>query len=166
MNIKRFAGRVSVVLLIVAAMSPFARTDEMSELTKMTFQHRVQLPGLVLPPGSYYFTRIDDGNDSDMNLIRVFSSGKKQIDIILQTASVEREHPRGRTVLTFAERPNGRPPVLVDWFYPGSLEGHQFLYSARREGQIENSEKITVLADDRGGVAIQGASNGARHQRP
>ena len=164
MNIRVFAGRVSVVLLIVGAMSPFARTDEMSELTKMTFQHRVQLPGLVLPPGSYYFTRIDDGNDSDQNLIQVFSSDKKQLDIVLQTVSVVREHPRGRTVLTFAERPNGRPPVLIDWFYPGSLEGHQFVYSARREGQIASSEKITVLASDKGDVAIQGASNGARQQ--
>ncbi len=164
MNMLKFAGKLALILLVTAGMSPFARTDEMSELTKMTFQHRVQLPGLVLPPGSYYFTRIDDGNDSDVNLIRVFSSDKKQLDIILQTVSVEREHPRGRTALTFAERPDGRPPVLIDWFYPGSLEGHQFLYSARREGQIENSERITVLANDSGDVAIQGVSNGARRQ--
>jgi hypothetical protein len=150
----------------MAGMSPFARTDEMSELTKMTLQHRVQVPGLVLPPGSYYFTRIGDGNDSDVNLIRVFSSDKKQLDIILQTVSVERKHPHGRTVLTLAERPDGRPPVLIDWFYPGSLEGRQFLCSARREGQIENSERITILANDSGDVAIQRGNYGARRKRP
>ena len=40
--------------------------------------------------------------------------------------------------------------------------GHQFLYSARREGQIENSEKITGSSRCRGGVAIQGQQATAR----
>ena len=52
MNTLKFAGTLALIPVVMAGMSPFARTDEMSELTKMTFQPRVQLPGLVLPPGS------------------------------------------------------------------------------------------------------------------
>jgi hypothetical protein len=162
MSTRRFAGTVFGALLTMAGMSPLARTDEMSELTKVTFRQPVRIPGQVLPAGSYYFTRVDDGNDPDVNLIRIVNSGKKSLDVSLQTITVERERPRGRTVLTFAEDPEGRPPALVDWFYPGSLEGHEFLYAPRRERQIEISEKIIVATNGRGDVPIQNISTDKR----
>lgn len=44
---------------------------------------------------------------------------------------------------------------LVSWFYPGSLEGHEFLYSPRREQQIENSVRVIVAANGSSDVPVQ-----------
>lgn len=155
----KFAGTIFGALLVTAlSPPPSARAGAMSELTKMTFQQPIEVPGYVLPPGSYYFARFDDGNDPDVNLIRVFNANKKPLDLILQTVPLDREYPRSRTFLTFAEREDGRPPLLLDWFYPGSLEGHEFLYSPRRERQIEHSGKIIVASNSRGEVSIRHVS--------
>jgi hypothetical protein len=161
MSKTKFSGIMFATLLAIGLLPPpCAQAGAMSERTKMTFQQPVEVSGYVLPPGSYYFARVDDGNDSNVNLIRVFDARMKRLELILQTAAVDRERPRGRTVLTFAERAQGQPPALLDWFFPGSLEGHEFLYSAREERQIAHSEKIIVASNSRGDVLIRDARDG------
>lgn len=108
---RRIGRIVFGALLLVAGMWSLVRAGEMSEFTKMTFQRPVRIPGHVLPSGSYYFTRLDDGNDPNVNLIQVFDSDKKPLNVILQTITVQRECPRVRTVLTFAESPDRRAPA-------------------------------------------------------
>jgi hypothetical protein len=37
--------------------------------------------------------------------------------------------------------------MLVKWFYPGSLTGHQFMYSRRQERAIAQAKQETVAGD-------------------
>jgi hypothetical protein len=155
MSMRILAGTVLGVLLTMAGMAPAVRADQMSELTKVTFQQPVRIPGRVLLAGTYYFTRLDNGTDPNVNVIQIYNRDRKSLNVILLTMTVERENARARTVLTFAEVRKGRPPALVDWFYPGKLEGHEFLYSTGREERIERAEKIIVASNGRGETVIQ-----------
>jgi hypothetical protein len=95
-----------------------------------------------------------------VNLIPVFDARTTRLELILPTAAVDRERPRGRTVLAFAQRAQGQPAALLDCFFPGFLEGHEFLYSAREARQIARSEKIIVASNSRGDVLIHDARGG------
>ncbi|MFZ0879749.1 MAG: hypothetical protein WA002_09645 [Candidatus Acidiferrales bacterium] len=137
MSVRRLAGVIAGAFLAVALVVPIANAGEGDDATTVTFQQPVRIPGHVLAPGTYYFTCIDDGQDADTNLILVYNGDRTRFIGIVETLPVERQYASDRTVLTLAEGTKGHPPALVDWFYPGSLEGRQFLYSPRRESRIE-----------------------------
>ena len=93
-----------------------------------------------------------------MNLIRVFSSDKKQLDIILQTVSVERDHPRGRTVLTFAERPKDGAPgeirtpdplVRSQMLYPAELRARAAILSKFKGDAVDGGRWVCARAESR-----------------
>jgi hypothetical protein len=113
----------------------------------------------VLGPGSYYFVRIDHGNSPDVNLIQIFNSDQTKLLATIQTVTAERRlDTSGKTVLTFAETGKDAPLALRSWFYPGSLEGHEFLYPKREERHVEEAKQIAVAADEKGEVRVHGLS--------
>ncbi|HTV57977.1 MAG TPA: hypothetical protein VMJ93_03815 [Verrucomicrobiae bacterium] len=158
MKIGKIAGLLAGALLATAGMAPLAHAGQQSQLTKMTFFEPVEIPGVVLTPGTYYFSRIDNGNDPNVNLIQVYNFAEQPLDIFLQTVSVDRPNISARTVLTFSKSSRGTPIRLVDWFYPGTLTGHEFIYSPRLERQIDESEQITVAANRRGDTPVYNAN--------
>jgi hypothetical protein len=145
-------------LLAFAAAAPPAHASERTELTKMTFQTPVEIPGHVLSPGTYYFTRIDDGNDPNVNLLEIYNANDQANAIFVQTETVDRESPADHTVLTFATGSKHTPAALIDWFYPGELTGHMFVYSPQREMQIEESKEFTLAASPSGTTPVLHAS--------
>jgi hypothetical protein len=72
--------------------------------------------------------------------------------------SVERQNVSGDTVLMFAdESKNGRAPVVVDWFYPGSLEGHEFVYSGHQEREGD-APQVIVASNSKGSTPARNVS--------
>jgi len=60
--------------------------------------------------------------------------------------------------LTFAETAKDAPLALRYWFYPASLEGHEFLYPKREERHVEEAKQIAIAADENGYVPVRGVS--------
>ena len=150
MTLRRFAGLMAGAVLAIAGIVPLAHTSEMDESTTITFNKPVQIPVHLLKAGSYLFVRFDDGNGPNVNLIQVFNGDRSQLIATIQTVSVERQNVSGDTVLTLADESNGQTPVLVDWFYPGSLEGHEFVYSGRQEREVQDTPHAIVVANSKG----------------
>jgi hypothetical protein len=122
-----------------------AHADEFNKETTVTFSAPVQIPGQVLPAGSYIF-ELGDPN-SDQNLVRVFNADRSVVLATLQTVSADRREPTGDTAITLAETEGGQPEMLVKWFYPGELTGHEFVYSKQQEQQIAHAQKATFVGD-------------------
>ncbi len=66
-----------------------AHADEANQETKLTFNAPLQIPGRVLPAGTYTFQRMD--ND-DLNLVQIFNADRSVLYATLQTLPVEREN--------------------------------------------------------------------------
>lgn len=159
-RMRRIFGVVAGALLAAAVAAPATRANEQSELTKVTFERPVEIPGHVLEPGTYYFTRAYNGSGPDMNLIEIYSAGDRSTDIFLQTESVLRPKTErnDHTVLTFAKEAKGEPLTLVEWFCPGETYGHLFVYTAQKETQIREAAKITLTGTRLGGASVAHAS--------
>jgi hypothetical protein len=159
MTVRRFAGLMAGAVFAIAGIVPLAHAGEMDEETTITFNNPVQIPGHLLQAGSYVFVRFDNGNGPNVNLIRIFNSDRSQLIATIQTVTTERQNVSGDTVLTFAEESqNGQAPVLVDWFYPGSLEGHEFVYSGRQEQEVQDAPHVIVVANSKGSTPARGVS--------
>lgn len=151
--------------LFLMAMSlcvPASRADAMNQATKMTFNRPVRVPGRVLPAGTYWFMVLD-GNTGQLNVTEIYNANHSKLLTTLETESTDKtggygeeatvdgiHWPTGKLVLTFAEGAKRQPLTLLDWYYPGNTDGHRFVYSNRREKQL-NEEKHETMA-----VKVQG----------
>jgi Protein of unknown function (DUF2911) len=122
-----------------------ARADESDRATTFTFNQPVQIPGQVLPAGTYVFKLANP--DSVPNVVQIFNSDQTHLYATLETIPTDRQNPAGHTVITLAEQGAGKPDVLLKWFYPGNLTGNEFLYSDHREKELAHAEQRTIVAD-------------------
>lgn len=138
---------ISVVFLLAfLIVLPSARADESDQATKVTFSQPVQLPGRVLPAGTYWFVLPE--NATEHNQVRVFNADRTMLYAAFFTINAERPKPTEHTVFTFAERSSAQPEAIVKWFYPGETTGHQFLYPKQLEKELAKDKQDTVDAGD------------------
>jgi hypothetical protein len=129
----------SVAVACVVLPAP-ARASEGDQQTKIIFDQAVEIPGRVLPAGSYWLVR----DQSETDVVRIFSLDWKRLYAVELTNTVERTEPTDQTTLTFAER-ESRPKALLTWFYPGELTGHQFLYRKQEQRELARDRQQTVV---------------------
>jgi hypothetical protein len=139
---------VGICMLLFALFLPAARADQWNQATKVTFSAPVEVPGVVLPAGTYWFSLMPD--DPDRNIVQVWNSNRTQVEATLLTVPDERLKPTGNTVLKFSERPSYSPEALHAWFYPGDNYGHEFVYPETEARQIarRTSQPVLSMRDD------------------
>ena len=116
-----------LTLLVGAAwLAPAAKADEWNKETVLTFNEPVEIPGQVLPAGTYVFKLFD--SQTDREIVQVFTEDQKHLLATIMAIPDYREEPTDKTVVTFDERPSGSPEALHSWFYPGDTIGVEFVY--------------------------------------
>ena len=138
-------GYIAVGLVIAFALffELAAHADESDKATFMSFSAPVQIPGQVLPAGTYLFELADHG--SEPNVVQVFSSDRAVLYGTFLTVSTQRQNPTGDTTVTLAEPEAGGTPILVKWFYPGRDIGNEFLYSKQTEKELARDSQRTIV---------------------
>jgi hypothetical protein len=117
------------LVLLGAALVPAARADEADKTTIVTFNEPVEVPGAVLPAGSYEFKLAD--NEAENNVVQIFNAdGTHLVTTVMAIPDYLAKTP-DKTVMHFAERAAGQPEALTAWFYPGDNYGEQFVYSKK-----------------------------------
>jgi len=141
----RIRNALSFVLAVVVgcfALAPGARADEADQMTKMTFDHAIEVPGRILPAGTYWFIL---GDLPNLNVVRIYNSNWSKQLAVLITATAYRQQATSRTEVRLAERPHDRPEAILKWFYPGECAGHEFLYSPKHEREFKRDAKRDVI---------------------
>ena len=134
------------LLFAIAIILPVARADQFDQASKLTFNQPVQIPGRVLPAGTYWFV-VADTSVGNRSIVHIFNSDRSTLYATLLTNGSERLQGNDKTTITFAERGAAKPEAIVDWFYPGRTIGHQFVYPTRDEREeIASAKHETVLA--------------------
>jgi len=144
MNPRKLLAVVFSINLACMVFLPAAVAGEWNQATKMNFSEPVEIPGVALPAGTYWFVLAD--SQGDQQIVQVFSADRKTIYATEQTVPVERLHATGRVELKFAERPHHQPEALLQWFSPGRLTGQEFLYPQKAEKGLMRDARQDVLA--------------------
>jgi hypothetical protein len=143
-NHKLFAVALFLTLAFSIA-APSVRADERNQKTKLTFTEAVEIPGEVLPAGTYWFILFN--NDSQRNLVQVFSADWSVLYATMQTVPREIQQSNSETTLTFAERPASEPQAILTWFYPYETIGHEFIYSKSEEQELSRDRHQQVAVE-------------------
>jgi hypothetical protein len=119
-------GLLTLLVGGAACFAPAAKADEWNKETVVTFSEPLQIPGKVLPAGTYVFKLAD--SESDRDIVQISTKDQKHLLATIMAVPDDRAEPTGKTVLTLEERPSGSPEALHSWFYAGDTDGVQFLY--------------------------------------
>src|SRR6202047_2338478 len=104
-HIKKLTVVFAMVLLVLAARS--ARADEYDESMIFTFSDPVEVPGVVLPAGTYQFKLALP--DSDRQRLEILSEDGSRVYATLATIPSDRRTPTDKAVVTFKEGAAGSP---------------------------------------------------------
>jgi hypothetical protein len=145
MKIHKSYIAIGMILAFALFFELAAHADESDQATKITFSQPVQIPGKVLPAGTYLFKLVN--SDSDLNIVQIFNADRTVLYATLQTIPTDRPEPAGHTVVAFAEQGTGQPDALLKWFYPGRDTGNEFVYPQHQEKELAQDKQQTIVAD-------------------
>jgi len=113
-------------LLASSSVLPSAKADEWNKKTVVTFNVPVEVPGQVLPEGTYVFKLPD--SQSDREIVQIFTADERELITTTLAVPAYRRNLTDHTVITLEERPPGSPEAVKRWFYPGDNYGFEFVY--------------------------------------
>ena len=116
--------------LIFATLGVTAKADEWNKKTIVTFPDSVEVPGQVLPAGTYVFKLMD--SNANRHIVQIWSGDETEIYATILAIPASRFRPPDRPIFEFDERPGDSPQALRAWFYPGDTTGNEFVYPRTR----------------------------------
>jgi hypothetical protein len=144
----RFLKAVFVGLtlsLLVGMFFNSARADQWTKRTTFTFNQPIEIPGKVLPAGTYVFKLFE--SSSYRHIVQVWNEHETELITTVIAIPNYRLKPTGETVIKFGEMPGEAPSTLRAWFYPGDNFGQEFVYPKARAIQLAEVSKEIVPAE-------------------
>lgn len=141
---RHMCGVMLCAVMLAGVLTPRLAADEWDKKTIVTFNTPVEIPGKVLPAGTYVFTRLNSPADRD--IVQIWDKNQEHLLATVLAIPDYRLQPAGRTILKFEEQPSNSPPALKAWFYPGDDYGLQFVYTRDRATQLAKRTNQNVLS--------------------
>lgn len=133
-------------VFVVVILVTIARADQWDKKTVVTFSNPVEVPGQVLPAGTYVFKI---ANSQDRQVVQIFTQNQRKVLATIEAVSDYRAQTTDKPAISFEERRSGEPEALRSWFYPGENYGVHFVYpkSTRQpETEVAASSEPPAMA--------------------
>jgi hypothetical protein len=132
---------LAVALVVIV---PNTRAATWNQATRLTFNQPFEIPGnRALGAGTYWFEVMPEPYLGP-NFVQILNADRTKVVATLHTIPAVRLNPTGHSKVTFAEQSRKQPMALINWFYPGTEIGHEFIYSPSKEARLSEAEQITT----------------------
>lgn len=142
-----------IIALVLAAaltalLAPATKADEWDKKTIVTFDQDVEVPGQVLPAGTYVFKLFR--SSSNRNIVQIWTEHESHLLSTLMTVGDSYPNPSGEAyfVLDMRGTDEGYPPVVSSWFFGGSDEGRDFIYSGYSTTRVVTNQYQSTYPSD------------------
>src|SRR5258708_17076605 len=105
-------GLIGGLLLTEAA--PRANADPWNKKTYVTVSQAIEVPGAILPAGTYVFKLLD--SQSDRHIVQVMNERENHVYNTILAIPKQRMEPAEKTIITFYEIRGGGPEPIRSWF--------------------------------------------------
>jgi hypothetical protein len=133
------------LLLAFSIVLPNVRADEWNQATLFTFNQPVQIPGQVLPAGTYLFELVNDFNHE---IVRISNADRTNVIALIQARPTTQKGFAGKAAIVLAERGSSEPAAVVAWSYAGHSEGHQLVYPKQLREKVAKEKHETFVFGD------------------
>jgi hypothetical protein len=132
-------------LFAFLAVLPAVRADEWNQATKFTFSQPVQIPGHILPAGTYMFEMVDGFNHE---IVRISNEDRTNVIALIQAIPTQRQGLFGNAAIILAEQRESQPEAIIAWSYRGRLEGHHFVYPKQVQSELAKVKRERIVFGD------------------
>lgn len=144
---------IFTTMLAFLIMLPVARASEEDQATKLTFSKAVQVPGRVLPAGTYWFILVE--TNTAPNVVQIFNSDRSTLYATILTNNAEHLQPTDGIAITFADRGSMHGDAFAEVQKAASLDplSQHWRRSGRRItrrasfGRSDNTSRKTMVLD-------------------
>jgi hypothetical protein len=143
MNVRNTLFVLGLLLAVIITI-PVAHADDWNQTTRFTFSQPVQIPGQVLPGGTYRFQL---ANTDNRHLVQIFREDRTLVATSYSIART-RDGRAAEAAITLADRGKTHPLVIVAWFFVGEAEGHEFVYPKQEKQELVHSSHTTFASGD------------------
>lgn len=136
-------------ILVLAGSLPAAQADTNGKKITLEFKSATQIPGQVLPPGSYVFEAA--GTQAGWNVVKIYNQdGSSQITTLLAYQNPQLKNT-GEPILFYSRHAGIPYPVMEGWFFEGDSAAQQWAYSdkmALKIGEANHTRIPTTGTED------------------
>lgn len=132
-----------LVALIALLGASNVNADDRNKATKLSFSEPIEVPGMALGAGTYWFQLAD--TRANRNIVQIWNEDHSQLIATILAIPDYRKQTTDAPVVKFDERPTGTPEAIQAWFYPGDNFGQEFVYPKARATQIAQQVQKPVL---------------------
>lgn len=138
---------MALTLLAVAAPAG-AHAAQPDSTAVLTFTEPIEIPGQVLPAGSYTFSLLE--SMTDRHIVQISSADGTRILSTVMTVPHYRLDRTAGTVMTYRAGEAGAPAALRAWYHPNDTVGHEFVYPRSRATALAalTNEPVKALPGD------------------
>jgi hypothetical protein len=137
---------VTIAFLLAFLITlPVVRADEWNQATQFTFSRPVQIPGQILPAGTYRFEIVNNFNHE---IVRISNADRTNVIALIQAVPTKQKGLSGKAAIILAEQGDSQPEAIVAWTYAGRVDGHQFLYSKQVQQEVAKDKHDTIVFGD------------------
>ncbi len=133
-------------LLALVSASPVSAQTALNNKTVLTFTQPVEVPGKILPAGTYTFELHDSG--MNRHVVEIFEGTSTKLVALVLAIPDYRLKATEDTVIRFNEGAPGVPQAIRAWFYPGQTVGQELVYSRTRALELAAASNVAVPAMD------------------
>ena len=145
-HVKSMLGVLCAMVMLTAVTAEPAAAQTYERVTKLTFSAPVELPGMILPAGTYTFRLVD--SDSTRHVVNVYDADDEKHIHTVFAMPARRVDISDETVITFKETALAAPLPIRYWYYPADHMGQEFAYDRGRALEIAAATGESVLAID------------------
>jgi hypothetical protein len=125
----------------------------------LTTEGQVELPGIVLDPGSY-IVRLHE-NGEKRSLVQILDRSETQVLATVLAVPDHRMRPEGDGEFTYHEVRTGKPRPIRAWYYTSDVVGLEFVYpKVRARDLAKASNEHVMAANSKDGVILAVTPNG------
>lgn len=141
---KAILGTAFALLLVTTFAVGAGADTNFNKRTVVTFNQPVEIPGQVLPSGTYTIELYE--SFGSRHIVRVYNADRSKIIATVLAIPNQRLKPTTETVMKFSERPGNAPDALKAWFYPDESTGQEFVYPKARAKELAHVNQEPVPA--------------------
>jgi hypothetical protein len=139
---------LAAAALAAACFAPRTYADEWNKKTVVNISGPIEIPGRVLPAGTYVFKLLD--SQSDRDILEIYDKNEQHLVTTVMAVPDYRMRTPGHPILKFEERASNAPEALKSFFYPGDNFGLQFVYPHDQAVALARRTNSNVLSMDNG----------------
>jgi hypothetical protein len=147
MALQRITFAALFALLLASTIPAQAQSYEWAKKSVITLEDMSEVPGMVLEPGTYVL-KAEDNLNSPRTVVQLLNKDESQILTTFLAVPDNRVRPESDVVLTFFDGVTAGPKPIQTWFYPGEMNGYEFVYPPSRAKEIAKHTQDHVIASD------------------